>query len=586
MPSRPVIASAVRRSGRFPLHVRRLPADTYDMAADWRYPFTNPFADPGDRRGDTIRLLRIVIVSMYLLGGATMLAVRFLPDPGFKPGTDTYHTALIVFMLGFGAFTWAMPRLPDWWYLLAGYAGVVAVSVNIALLEELRPIAFFYVWPAIAGAFFAQRREAVIGFLIVLITYIPVVLLFHDNSYRLEWIIDVGVAIGLVVLLVFLLKARSMTLVDELDRRASTDPLTGIANRATFERELEHRLDRSREHGLSCAVISLDLDRFKQVNDIYGHQAGDDALRECARIVAACLGDRGTLARVGGEEFAVVMPDLDMETARLVAEDIRVALERGTAATEPSLTVSIGVAAYPPSGDSPSSLMLAADRALYAAKQAGRNQVVVADESAERLLELVEQDRVIKANAGAQTALRLAEQLDLHRYGDHRRSEHVGDLAAGIAEELGMNSDIVGRIRLAGVVRDIGMLGVPEALFASGHALTPEEREVVERHVENGTEVLTACGLPELATWVAAHHERPDGSGYPRGLAGGAIPLPARVIAVAEAYASLTQGPGVEPVVALSELRECAGSQFDDAVVKALARVLVTRGEVPAARVA
>lgn len=551
-----------------------------------RYPFTNPFADPGDRLGDTIRLIRIVIVTLYLVGGMTMLAVRLLPDPGLKPGAGPYHLALVAFMLGFGCFTWAKTRLPDWWYIMGAYLGIIAVSVNIALLEELRPVAFFYVWPAMAGAFFAQKREAAIGYVIAIVSYSVVLIGFHDNPYLGEWFIDVACSIGVVMVMIFLLKSRAMRLVGELGRRASTDPLTGIANRATFEHALEDHLDTAGERGVACAVISLDLDRFKQVNDIYGHQAGDEALREAARIFAACLGDRGTLARVGGEEFAVVMPDMDMAAARLVAEEVRVALEQDTASTDPSLTVSIGVAAYPSSGDSPSSIMLAADRALYAAKQAGRNQVVVADESAERLLGLVEQERAIQANAGAQTARRLAEQLDLHRHGDHRRSEEVGDLAAAIAEQLGMESDLVGRVRLAGVVRDIGMLGVPEELLASGHALTPEERELVERHVQIGTEVLTACGLPELATWVGAHHERPDGSGYPHGLAGEQIPRPARIIAAAEAYASLTRGPGVEPVVALAELRECVGSQFDDAVVEALARVLYDRGDVPAARAA
>jgi diguanylate cyclase (GGDEF)-like protein len=556
------------------------------MAARRRYAFTNPLADPGDPRGETIRLIRIVIVSLYLVGGFTMLAVRFLPDPGLKPGAEPYHLALVAFMLGFGAFTWARTRLPDWWYIAGAYLGIVAISVNIALLEELRPIAFFYVWPAIAGAFFAQRREVIIGFLIVTFTYVPALFVFHDNAYTPEWIIDVACSIGVVMLMVFVLKSRAMRLVTELGRRASTDPLTGIANRSTFERELEHQLDSAEQVGVACAVISLDLDRFKQVNDIYGHQAGDEALREAARIFAACLGDRGTLARVGGEEFAIVMPDLDIAAARLVAEEVRVALERDTAGIEPSLTVSIGVAAYPSSGQSPSSIMLAADRALYAAKQAGRNQVVAADESAERLLGLAEQERAMQANAGAQTALRLAEQLDLHRHGEHRRSQQVGDLAADIAEELGMDVDTVSHVRLAGMVRDVGMLGVPDELLATGHVLTPEEREIVERHVQIGTEVLTACGLPELASWVAAHHERPDGSGYPHGLAGEQIPRPARIIAAAEAYASLTRGPGVEPAVALTELRDCVGSQFDEGVVEALARVLVARGEIPALRVA
>lgn len=556
------------------------------MAASRRYPFTNPFADPGEGRGETIRLIRIVIVSLYLVGGLTMAAVRLLPDPGLKPGAEPYHLALVVFMLAFGLFTWAKTRLPDWWYLMAAYLGIIAVSVNIALLEELRPVAFFYVWPAMAGAFFGQKREAIIGYVLAVVSYTIVLLGFRENQFLLEWFIDVACSIAIVMVMVFLLKARAMKLIGELGRRASTDPLTGIANRSVFERALEDELDDADDHGFGCAVISLDLDRFKQVNDIYGHQAGDEALRAAARIFEEVIGERGILARVGGEEFAVVMPEMDLSSARLLAEEVRVALERDTASADPSLTVSIGVAAYPGSGDSPSSIMLAADRALYAAKQAGRNQVVAADESAERLLGLAEQERALLADAGAQTAIRLAERLDLHRHGEHRRSERVAEVAALIAEEMGLSVDDASRVRLAGMVRDVGMLGVPDEILAAGHPLTPEERELVERHVDIGTEVLTACGLPEIARWVAAHHERPDGGGYPRGLRGEDIPLPARIIAVAEAYVSLTHGPGVMPAVAIGELRECAGSQFDDGVVSALASVLLTRGDLPRLRVA
>ncbi len=563
-----------------PFGTMRLPLDGYE--------FTNPFAPAGaDARAETTRLIRMTCVLLFGLGSLVLAMAHFGGHLGEASLARDLNLACVIVM-GVAAAIMAVVRRPPA-IMMLGYAvlGVVCVTWALATTPELRPVAMFYMWPLLAAAFFGQRREVIlISVMFVAMYGATLILVFGDDPYLREWAIDIIAAMLVATALVFMLKERIQRLVQRLRRLADTDSLTGIANRASFEQTLEDQLDGAREQTGVLAVISLDLDRFKQVNDLYGHQAGDDALREAARIFTACVEDQGLLARVGGEEFAVVLPDADIASARLLAERIRVALERDTAGAEPALTVSVGVAAFPDSGDSPSSIMLAADRALYAAKQAGRNQVVAADESAERLLGLAEQERALQADAGAQTALRLAERLDLHRHGEHRRSREIGELAALVAAEIGLTVDDVTRVRLAGMVRDVGMLGVPDELLATAHALAPEERDVVERHVQIGTEVLTACGLPQIAAWVGAHHERPDGGGYPRGLTGDAIPLPARIIAVAEAYSSLTHGPGVAPAVALAELRECGGSQFDESVVEALARVLAERGETAQLRVA
>lgn len=563
-----------------PSGTMRLPFDGYE--------FTNPFAPTGtDAHAQTTKLIRVTCILLFGLGSLTLAMAHFGGNLGEPSLARDLNLACVVVM-GLAAVVMAVVRQPPA-IMMCGYAilGVVCVTWALATTPELRPVAMFYMWPLLAAAFFGQRREVILLSVLFVAMYgATLIFVFGDDPYLREWAIDIIAAMLVATALVFLLKERIQRLVQRLRRLADTDSLTGIANRASFEHTLENELDEARDQTGVLAVISLDLDRFKQVNDLYGHQAGDAALREAARIFTACVEDQGLLARVGGEEFAVVLPEADLDSARLLAERIRVALEADTAGSEPALTVSIGVAAYPDSGESPSSIMLAADRALYAAKQAGRNLVVAADESAERLLGLAEQERALQADAGAQTALRLAERLDMHRHGEHRRSREVGDLASLVATEIGMDVNDVTRIRLAGMVRDVGMLGVPEELLATAHPLTPDERAVVERHVQIGTEVLTACGLPQIAGWVAAHHERPDGSGYPHGFTRDQIPLPARIIAVAEAYSSLTHSPGVAPAVALAELRECGGSQFDELVVEALARVLSERGELAQLRVA
>lgn len=551
------------------------------------YPYTNPFATGPDPDAQTRRLIRNVIFTLYTLGGVTMASTLVLPSAPL--GSDSARQtllAIIVVMFAVALYTRFAPRIPDRWYLVACYLSLPIIAVYITLFEDLRPAAIFLMWPAMAGAFFGQARECFGGFVFGTLCYAVALFGFTTESFKWDWFTYVSTATGVAMTLVFVMKTRAIRLIARLDETARTDALTGVLNRGAFADELEQELQRARDTATPLAVISLDLDHFKQVNDLYGHAGGDDALRAVTQIITRVVPDDAVFARVGGEEFAVLLPGRDFGLALPIAERVREAVERDTAGQEPSLTVSVGVAAFPSAGDTPSALLLGADHALYAAKQTGRNRVVAADESEQRLLDLVDRHRTIETDAGSQTALRLAERLELHRRGEQRRSERVAEVVVLIAEEMRLEPEDIGRMRLAGLVRDVGMLGVPDEILAAGHALTPEERELVERHVQIGIEVLTACGLSELAAWVGAHHERPDGLGYPHGLRGEEIPLPARILAVAEAFTSLTSGPGVPTAVAIGELLDCAGSQFDERVVAALSDALLTHDDVPAARLA
>lgn len=539
------------------------------------YPYTNPFATGPDADEQTRRLIRDVIFALFLLGGVTIACNLVLPVPGLRgDGARWTVAALAVAMLAIALYTRFARNVPDRWYLLACYLSLPIISVDIAVFDNLRPAPLFLMWPAMAGAFFGQWRECCGGWVFGMACYAIALFGFSPEPYKADWFVYVVCATAVAMLLVYLMKVRAVQLIARLDQTARTDALTGILNRGAFGGELELALDQASAAAEPVTVISLDLDHFKQVNDLYGHAAGDDALRAVTGIISSAVPDGATFARVGGEEFAVLLVGAEAGEAMAFAERLRDRVEAETAGHEPSLTVSIGVASFPEAGDTPSAILLGADRALYAAKQAGRNCVIAADDTAVRLLDVSDRRRAIESEAGAQTALRLAERLDAHRYGASDRSREVGQVAAAIAEELGLPADQTQRVGLAGTVRDVGMLGVPVKVLDASHALTPEERELVERHVEIGLEVLAACGLEDLGPWVSAHHERVDGSGYPHGLAGAAIPLPARIIAVAEAFCSLTHGPGVSPAVAVAELRECAASQFDDGVVEALSRVL------------
>jgi diguanylate cyclase (GGDEF)-like protein len=355
---------------------------------------------------------------------------------------------------------------------------------------------------------------------------------------------------------------------DELRHLAAHDPLTGLRNR----RDLSARIDAAIAAGVGpVSVLLLDLDHFKQVNDRYGHEAGDRALALFADLLRASTRPGDTAARIGGEEFALVLPDTILADAFAVAERIRRRMPAFFAEEVPWLRVSVGVAASGRDGDDAESLLQAGDRALYTAKRLGRDRSVAHDpDLVRRSTELgAGENRLQYAAARA-----LVEALKLQGPGAAPHARAVGARAQSIAERLGWGPERVERVRIAGLLHDLGTLALPDGLLTKSGPLAPAEREEIRRHPELGAQILDGAGLSDIAGWVRAHHERTDGRGYPRGLAGAAIPPEARVLAVAEAYEEMIAArphPAVSPAEARSELRlGVTRGRFDSAVVDAL----------------
>ena len=358
--------------------------------------------------------------------------------------------------------------------------------------------------------------------------------------------------------------ARQLELLREL---AELDPLTGLRNRRGFEADLAARRDRQ-------ALVICDLDHFKRVNDTLGHPAGDDVLRRFARLLCAGTRDGDTAVRLGGEEFALVLGGVGEGEALAVAERLRSEVAAEVEDFPVPISVSVGIADAP-SGGSPEQLVRAASRALFAAKRLGRDRCVVHHADTLAMLDALVDDR-----AGEQlaAAVLLAETLDLRDVATARHSETVGRYAERIALELGLPPDHVERLRIAGVLHDIGKLGISDAVLLKAGPLDASEWEQIERHPEVGARILEHANLRDVASWVLAHHERIDGMGYPRGLAGAAIPLEGRVLAVADAFEAMTADRpyrnALSSELARAELRRAAGAQFDPKVVDAFLRAL------------
>jgi putative nucleotidyltransferase with HDIG domain len=241
------------------------------------------------------------------------------------------------------------------------------------------------------------------------------------------------------------------------------------------------------------------------------------------------------------------------------------------------VSVSVGVATTGADVQTASALMRAANRAMYAAKHLGRDRCVAYHAQTLEMLDAVrEADGAAREQLAA--AMLLAETLDLRDVGTARHSETVGRYAEQIARALGWDVARVQRVRAAGILHDIGKLGISDAILHKAGRLEPHEWDEMRRHPELGARILEHANLRDIAGWVLAHHERVDGAGYPRGLAGDDIPAEARILAVADAYEAMTADRPYRRALpadaARAELERGAGAQFDARMVTAFLDVL------------
>ena len=366
----------------------------------------------------------------------------------------------------------------------------------------------------------------------------------------------------------------------ELAVQAATDPLTALPNRRTLEARLECAVEEARRTGRPLSVLVLDLDGFKEVNDSQGHDAGDCVLRVTARTLESALRPGDLAGRLGGEEFLVLLPDTSSRAAWLVAERLRAAITAQTVEGVPTVTVSLGVASFPGHGLSSGELLRAADSAMYDAKALGRDRTVVFSPRQAA----IRTERTEHAQTGWEgylgSVLALAVAVDARDPSTHQHSQAVARYAAAIAAQLGLDGERVEEVRIAGLLHDIGKVGVPDAVLTKPGALTDEEWVQMRRHPEIGARILVHPQLSSVREWVLRHHEQPDGSGYPDGLVGSQIPIEAKILAVADAYeAMIADRPyrqGLSSQTARAELEDGRGRQFDADVVEAFLAFLAS----------
>lgn len=360
-----------------------------------------------------------------------------------------------------------------------------------------------------------------------------------------------------------LLVVEDTTVETRLALSAATDPLTGALNHREFHERLAGAVARAHRQGHDLAVALIDLDNFKPINDTYGHQIGDRVLVDVVEHLRAAVREGDVVARIGGDELALVLPDCDLADATAMAERVRATIAAADLGDGQKLTLSIGVSSLTYAA-SPDALVGSADRALYWAKRNGRDLVWSATEGGP--------DGEPRHRSHAAAAVRaLARAVDLKDSSTRQHSDRVAELAGRLAEELGWSCDDVHELRQAAIVRDVGKVSIPDAGLLKPGRLTDEEYALVKEHARLGAEIAAEILSTRQTAWLRGHHERLDGSGYPDGLADDEIPLGARILAAADAFDVMTiersYSSGRRPSEAVAELERHAGTQFDPAVV-------------------
>ncbi|MCW3028583.1 MAG: diguanylate cyclase protein/HDIG protein [Solirubrobacterales bacterium] len=328
------------------------------------------------------------------------------------------------------------------------------------------------------------------------------------------------------------------------------DPLTGCLNRRGFEERAVAEISAATRRAGQGAVLVLDIDHFKPVNDRFGHAAGDELLRWVVETIRETVRPNDAIGRIGGDEFAVLFADI-------APTDALDSAARVTAALNERAPCSLGMASFPMDGVELEELMRLADVRLYASRHGRPDRDVTGP--TERL----------------SWAATLAHAVDMRMNAAHEHSRAVADLAVSIATELGWQPDMLGMLRMAAMLHDIGKVTVPDEILCKPGRLTAEEFEHMKGHSVAGAELVSRIeGLDVIAAWIRHSHESFDGSGYPDGLRGEAIPQASRIMLVADAFDAITSTRPYREALssehACEELKRHAGSQFDPACVQAL----------------
>lgn len=364
------------------------------------------------------------------------------------------------------------------------------------------------------------------------------------------------------------------------EQRARIDGVTGLFNRRHFDESIRREIDRHSRQGSVLSVVMLDLDNFKGYNDLMGHMDGDRLLSRVGNVIKESLKSIDMAFRYGGDEFAILLPNTTGEGAFAAAERVRHNISTELESGPFLVTASFGLATWPNDGLTPDDVINAADQALYYSKQTGGNrtcqvsQILPASTESSEIAPAAEKEVLNTIYALAATI----EAKDPYTYGHSRK---VRGYAVALAEAISLPPEKVTVVSHAALLHDIGKIGVIDGVLNKTSKLDKQEWQAIRSHPQLSRIIVGR--VPRLTPCLPAifhHHERWDGAGYPDGLKGEAIPVEARILAVADAFDAMTSNRPYRVALsikdAVKELNHGAGGQFDPELVKAFLPIALT----------
>lgn len=354
------------------------------------------------------------------------------------------------------------------------------------------------------------------------------------------------------------------------------DELTGLYNRGYFKKFLAENWKEEQK----IALVYLDLDDFKLFNELYGEECGDRILKWCGHIIENTVGCQGNTFRFGSNEYVVLINSDEKKKVAQIAGKIQKNFlntdEEKPDVLQP-ITASIGIAFYPDTASGADELLSQAERANFYAKRDGKNCIKIYGAHTEDELE----DQQVQKHYEqiAPTIYALTAAIDAKDSYTFEHSCHVSDYAVLLAKKIGLEPNDIEIAKEAGLLHDIGKIGIPESILKKQGRLNDEEYEIMKTHVTNSIEMIHFLpNMNYVIPAVLSHHERYDGKGYPRGLKGEDIPLLGRILAVCDSFDAMTTKRTYKEAMsidyAISELEHNKGTQFDPKLAEAFIELL------------
>lgn len=368
--------------------------------------------------------------------------------------------------------------------------------------------------------------------------------------------------------------------IEELKNLANVDGLTGVYNHRYFHEILKEKIVSCEKDSTPISMIFMDIDYFKNYNDLYGHQSGDEVLKTIGNLLKNAIRKDDIAARYGGEEFALILPDTSEKEAIRVAENIRKIIEETYFEGEENqpngkITVSIGISVYPDKAKNDVELIKSADDALYRAKFFNKNRIETYTSILDELKKDIDEQHIDLVTS-IKTLISVINAKDRYTYGHVERVVFYCKL---LAKKLNLSEEDNKNFIYGAYMHDIGKINISKEILNKKMPLTKDEWEIMKQHPANGVDIIKPVeSLKSITPMILYHHERYDGKGYPDGLKGQNIPYLARVLTVVDSFDAMTSNRPYNTrktyQEAIEELKRCSGSQFDPEIAEAFIEVI------------